>query len=65
MIYSYIQQIEDLAEGAGLTVKEAFKLAGVHHSIYYRVKNKQRPDIHIATAEKICRAIINERTGNI
>ena len=67
MIYSYMEQIQDLAESAGITVKQAFELAGVHHSIYYRVINNQRPDIHIATANKLCEAIVNEkrRTGTV
>lgn len=63
-IKSYVEQIKEEAEARGLTLKQAFDLAEVHHSQYYRIKSGLRADIHIDTANRIMEALVDDtRTG--
>jgi predicted transcriptional regulator len=52
---SYLEQLSDAANDAGIELLQAFKDAGIPTSTFYRAKT--RTDLHLATAEKVYNAI--------
>jgi len=52
---SYIEQLQDCANDAGIELLQAFKNTGIPTSTFYRARNGT--DLHLATAQKVYDAI--------
>lgn len=57
-IRSYFDQLEAEAARKGVPLKEAFVLAGLNTSAYYRAKNGT--SMNLATAEKVMQALARQ-----